>query len=288
MEDLGQKVSSFSFRDRFEIAYAKFKSLRGEYALNAILGGFVVIYFLIFFAVLLILTDEAGNGYVLNPFFATFSMLACGGTFAALFDVIWTAFYVAVIMPLLNIGASFKYNSKRKLQALHDAEEADKAFAERVRKTDPLFSAVDFVSNVQNKLACVIFADTPAQANTFSDFNLSSKLPDFENVFDFDIDRIEFKDFRVADGLQQMCLDAHVQLFSYDGKKVRNRKVRISMNLVKSANCKTQAVCAPSIMKCKGCGHSLSFANGLACSYCGSRVDLKEYDWVISSFKVRG
>ena len=56
--------------------------------------------------------------------------------------------------------------------------------------------------------------------------------------------------------------------------------------MIKDASCKTQAVCGASVMRCQGCGASLSLMEGKTCSYCGRDLDLKAYDWVIDSYDV--
>lgn len=287
VEDLGKKVSSFAFRDKYEIAYAKYKSLRIDYSFNAILVAFVVIclFFLFCFAVLLF--DEPADGSdVMNPFFWVFSSLGVAGSFAFLFTIPFTAFYVAVVLPLMNIGASFRYNSKKKLAALRAEEQAAEAFAEKVRAFDPLFSAADLYSNVQNKLSSVLFAQNEAEINTFAETDLRAYLPKFAEVFDYDIDRMRFTGFDADGGLQRITLSADLRLFTFEAGKVKTVKRTAMMRLIKSAACRTRAVCAPSVMRCKSCGGSLSLSEGLVCPYCGVRANVKDFDWVIEEFKV--
>lgn len=44
-------------------------------------------------------------------------------------------------------------------------------------------------------------------------------------------------------------------------------------------------VCGVSVLKCKGCGSSLSLMEGKTCRYCGRNLDLKQFDWVIADYK---
>ncbi|MBQ7058250.1 MAG: hypothetical protein IJM83_02980 [Firmicutes bacterium] len=62
------------------------------------------------------------------------------------------------------------------------------------------------------------------------------------------------------------------------------RRYKINLTLIKSAACKTQAVCGASVLKCRGCGASLSLMEGKRCAYCGRELDLKMYDWVITNY----
>lgn len=287
VEDLDSKVSSFSFRDKYEIAHAKYKSLRFDYAFNANMIFILLGTFFFMFCMLVVLFDEPGGGDVMNPFFWTFSFIAIGLSFGITFDIPFALFYSFVIFPMLDISASFKYNSKRKLKVLKQKEEEAAKFTDRVREFDKLFSAADFVSDVQNKISSVIFAGNAAEINTFAQTDLSAYLTRYGNVVDYDLNDIIFDDFSVDGGLQKMDLTVKLNLFRLiDGKKIKCFKETLNLKLVKSAECKTQTVCAPRIMRCSGCGHSLSFANGLKCEYCGTSPDLKEYDWVIAEYRV--
>ena len=287
VEDLGGKISGFSLRDRYDIAYSRFKARRWDYAKNTIMGIFLVIYFFYAFCITVVLLDEAGVGDTTSPLFWTISVLGVAGSFAGIFTVPPALFYMLVIFPALNLGVSFKYNSKKKLNELKDAEDAEIAFAEKVRAADPNFSLADFRSNVQSKLSAVIFAENAAAAGAFSEQDMTSVIPHYSQTFDYDIDRIEWKDYRVADGLQQIELDADLHLYELKNQNVKKRSEHVRMKFIKDAECRTQSVCAPSVMRCSGCGNSLSLSAGLVCEYCGNRADLKKYDWVIGSYDVQ-
>ena len=284
VEDLGSRISAFSFRDKYDIAHAKYKELRFTYASHAILILFAVLYFFFLFCFTVVLLDDPGSGEAMNPFFWTFTLLGICGCFAALFDMPFAAFYMLVIFPALNISASFKYSSRRKLAALRAQEEADAAFAKRLRAADPLFSVADLLSHVHFELSSVIFAGNAAEINTFACTDLSPYLKGYADVFDYDTERITFTDLKEEDGLRKLSLCAQIRLFFHDGRKVKSRRENIRLQLVRSAACKTRSVCAPSVMRCRNCGSSLSFSEGLVCRYCSARVDLREYDWVIAGF----
>ena len=287
VEDLGSKVSGFSLQDRCDIAYSRFKARRWDYAKNTIKDIFLILYFIYAFCMMVLLLDEAGIGDTTSPLSWTLSTLGLAASFAGIFTVPAAAFYMLVIFPALNLGASFKYNSKKKLNDLKDAEDAENAFADKVRTADPYFSLADFRSNVQSKLSAVIFAENAAAAGAFSEQDMKSVIPHYSQTFDYDIDCIEWKDHRVADGLQQIELAADLHLYEFENQKVKKRNEHIMMKFIKDAECRTQSVCAPSVMRCSGCGSSLSLSAGLVCQYCGNRADLKKYDWVIGSYAVQ-
>ena len=58
----------------------------------------------------------------------------------------------------------------------------------------------------------------------------------------------------------------------------------LKLQLEQREHCKTQAVCAPSILKCTKCGGNLSLLEGKICKFCGNELDMKEHDWVITEY----
>ena len=66
--------------------------------------------------------------------------------------------------------------------------------------------------------------------------------------------------------------------------EIKEQDEKLKITMIKDAGCKTQAVCGPSVLKCKGCGAGLSIMEGKTCKYCGRDLDLK-FDWVISQYE---
>ena len=61
---------------------------------------------------------------------------------------------------------------------------------------------------------------------------------------------------------------------------------KLKIKLIKDADCKTQAVCGASALKCQCCGASISLMDGKTCKQCGRNLDLKSYDWVIDQYDI--
>ena len=89
--------------------------------------------------------------------------------------------------------------------------------------------------------------------------------------------------YKKKEGIQRATVRATIVLREFKNKKIADRKEILKMGLEENEDCKTQTVCAPSILKCGGCGSSLSLMNGKTCEYCGRDLDMKEYDWVITN-----
>ena len=83
--------------------------------------------------------------------------------------------------------------------------------------------------------------------------------------------------YQADDTLQRAAVSAELRLLELRGNRIRERNEKLKMTLIKDAGCRTQAVCGPSVLKCKGCGASLSLMEG-------RNLDLKLYDWVIEKY----
>ncbi|MBQ9636009.1 MAG: hypothetical protein IJV12_07380, partial [Acidaminococcaceae bacterium] len=85
---------------------------------------------------------------------------------------------------------------------------------------------------------------------------------------------------------QRIHMKAIASLTRAQGNRCRETSETVELQLKKSAACKTQAVCGPSVLKCKNCGASISLLNGGKCEYCDSELNLWQYDWVITDYNV--
>lgn len=174
----------------------------------------------------------------------------------------------------------------------------DKA-GEMVREFDPNFSFRNFRTNIYNKIAAIHFADNLVQVNAFSDCDLSEIISQYNEIINIDFVGLrlwdsralvksghkEHNDYYVEDGIQNMECTVTLVLFGLVDGKVMLRNEVINLKLEKSADCKTQNICGPSVLKCKGCGSSRSLMDGKTCPYCGGELDLKLYDWVITKYE---
>lgn len=172
--------------------------------------------------------------------------------------------------------------------------EAHRIFAQgdamQVQEYDPNFSIREFSENVFNKLAAIHYADSFEQINAFSDNSLSHLLDDYKNVVNMDPWDIRFvlkrdEAYVVENGMQKVKCHAMFTLFELIDGKIAIRDEDAIVTLEKSAACKTQAVCGPSVFKCKGCGASMSLLEGKTCPYCGREINMRDYDWVITGYE---
>ena len=288
VEDLSEKITDFAMRSDYELQYNRYKEVRKTFAprigftVEAVVCVFYILYLIISYPTL---SKELEVGGGLSYFFlgAVTAMLA-----AAPFAFIAIGLFYTFVFPVIQIGASINYVSKKILDKQKKAESNNRRMQDLVKNTDPNFSISAFYSNIQNKLATVFFAETNAQINAFAVSDLSGLKEKYKNVIDFETEYICMKDYSVKDNLQRARLEVAVKLVSLDGDKSSVKKENLEMLVTKSADCKTQVVCPPSLLICKGCGASLSLLEGKKCSYCGNEIDLEKHDWVIREYKEIG
>jgi len=134
------------------------------------------------------------------------------------------------------------------------------------------------------KIASVCYANTDSEINSYSKTDLSSFLPTYKNVVDVNADYISISDYRNGNGMQSMSVSARLHLIRCVGETCVSNDEVLSMKLIKSASCKSQLVCAPSLSRCGSCGASISIFAGKKCPNCGHVINLEEQDWVIVEY----
>ncbi len=287
VEDLSEKITDFALRRDYELQYARYKSVRKRFTpyvgfgTEAVVCVFYIIYLLFNFKNL---TAEMETGILAYLSIGLFTAIIAAIPFAFIAIAIFNTF----IFPFIQLGASLNYVSNKILDKQKKAESNNRRMQDLVKNTDPNFSISAFYSNIQNKLATVFFAETNAQINAFAVSDLSGLKEKYKNVIDFETEYICMKDYSVKDNLQRARLEVAVKLVLLDGDKSSVKKENLEMLVTKSADCKTQVVCPPSLLICKGCGASLSLLEGKKCSYCGNEIDLEKHDWVIREYKEIG
>ena len=130
------------------------------------------------------------------------------------------------------------------------------------------------------------FADLPAEINAFSENDMSPFLEKYKDVVDVDILDMKMDSYTADKKLQTAAVSARLSLMEHDGRRIRKRTENLKLTMTKDAGCRTQAVCGASVLKCRGCGASLSLMEGKTCGHCGRNLDLKQFDWVIADYRI--
>ncbi|MBO4407329.1 MAG: hypothetical protein J5849_06470 [Clostridia bacterium] len=282
IEDLGNRVNSFVLRDDAETSLDKYREVKARF-LPWVLLAVTAPVFLFSLGGMLSAWDamDAGIGMKLVAVIFVVALLTGLAGFAA------NAVYSRLIDPILEKAgdvASLYVEKARKQQKLYDLQ--TETVVRRVRSGDRYFSRESFFSSVQNKLAAIHFAESPAEAQAFASADIRGLAGTYRDVVDMDAVEMHLTGY-AEDGTNQILrMQANLLLISAGEKKFTERSEKIELALVRAASVKTEAVCAPRAYKCPGCGASLSLLNGGRCAYCGRSMDLGKYDWLVGEYRV--
>ena len=286
VEDLTNRVGSFGFNRDFSVVVGKRSAV-----LKMIYPWFYMIGMSIFFNAGFFLTflKYSDMNLFLKFLIAIlvaflFSLVGCLATLLAMTVII--PGIVLMSIPILIVTAPFMlfFSNTDLYTYSKERLKQEKIRAEAVRKYDPLFSIQSFFGGVQNKLNAIHFADNFNQINAFSDCDLSKNLEEYKDVVDIDTLRITMDHYDVKDGMQTAMVNVLLIVRELKNGKIKEKKEKIRMYLQKNEDCKTQAVCAPSVLKCKNFGSNLSLIDGKRCEYCGQELNMKEHDWVVTQY----
>ena len=282
IEDLDDRVASFGFRRDLD-------TVNDKYDISSLLFLFSWLLMTLFYMGFFIAFIYPLNGANLFLNLVTGLVYAVLLTFCGHIILLLLIFITPLIIPLILIfGGCFRFLSFLYSKFVYfpkEIQDLKKKITKEVRKSDPLFSIESFFGGVQNKLYAIHFADTKNQVNAFSDLELSSNLLEkYEKVVDIETVSLSMTSYRIEEGIQIATVIAYLLLRKFENNKIKTKKEFLKIQLEKSEHCKTQAVCSPSILKCKKCGGNLSLLEGKICKFCGNELDMREHDWVITKY----
>ena len=279
VEDMKNRVDSFGLRHDFRTNTGKKEAVREVMLPWTTL---IAILPLVYFGII--------GAFVYAPDQNIFIRLVAGIVAAGLLGLLGWALrgiFLALLMPLLLlITTVFESLNRKMIYSRKQEEEQERMMADQVRKNDPYFSLQSFFGGLQNKLSAIHFADSSVEINAFFENDMSEFLEKYKNVVDMDFLNMTMESYETDEHLQSAAVSAELRLMELRGKKIRSRNERLKLTMIKDVNCKTQAVCGPAVLKCKGCGAGILLMEGKTCSYCGRSLDFKLYDWVVSEYEI--
>lgn len=210
-----------------------------------------------------------------------------GVAFLTVIAAVIARYIISFIMnPIIDIVNGIAANAyKEAIEKEAAKSQKDKAIIDSVKKFDKYFSKDGFLSNVHNKLCAVHFAENVKEAQAFTLFDITSLAQKYKNVIDMDIIDVTLSDYQRDEAYQTIKMRALISLITFDGNRFDTGKEKVDLILQRKGSLKTEALCAPSVFKCKNCGSSLTLLNGGYCEYCGTKLNLSDYDWIISDYQ---
>jgi len=284
VEDLGTKVAEFALRPDYDIELAKYKKARTKMLLWIMAAVAFIALIWILYWVIRVAPEVSKES---DGIFMTITSLIGTVIFAGIF-IIPCAWFLAgiIVAPVMTLVGTGNFVSNRILKRMKDMPKNDENMAFQVRRVDPLFSINNFYSGVQNKLSSIIYADNLEQVQAFANCNLSNIKERYQNVIGIDMDCLNLRKYNKKEDFQFVEVQAVMRLTEFLESKCKVKKEEVTLYMRKASSCKTQVVCAPSFMRCSGCGASLDLLKGKKCAYCGHEVELEKHDWVITGYKV--
>ena len=281
VEDLGNRVSSFGLRQDYQVAYDKYTDAREHYGIRAFLAGAVPIFLVSMFYGLFVM-DTLDAGPFMRFTATVFSAAIC----AVLMGYITKYGFFLFLFPVLQLKQTVTYRSGKKLDERKQRDSRNDTIEKEIRAFDKRFSIENFFSNIQNKLAAIHYASSNSQAHAFAAIDVTPYLDYYSDVVDMDVTEMSLLDFHCDEKFQHIHMKTLSNLTRAAGNHCKETSETMELHLIKSAACKTQAVCGPSVLKCRNCGASISLLNGGRCEYCDSELNLWEHDWVIADYQV--
>lgn len=284
VEDLDNRIAVFAFRPDTQLRYEKYRQTRNKVLLLAILAAAAAVF--LGFCVYAIvnaptLLAEADGGVILTVLSSLFAVFIASPVYLVSFFIAHAEISIplALVLGAASIIIAKKMKAKKRLPMLVRARE------DEIRNYDANFSIANFYSGVQNKLSSVLFAENRAQLQAFAAGDLTGFLGKYSDVVGVDVDHLDLTAYSVDAAQQHAEVDAYLYLTRYRGAHCRVRREKLHVTLAKAASCKTQVLCAPAVLRCKGCGTALDLLQGKHCPSCGRELDLMQYDWAIQSLR---
>jgi len=289
VEDMGENVSSFSFGQDYDLAYAQYQDVRSRFSLwvGLIVGIPISVLSLVMAVVAVFDGAAAGSGPIMTV--ASMLITVAFVTFAAVY--LSLVFFYFFIFPGIQIIATVLHITGKNLEALKKARDTDPYMETKIRKDDPLFSRMGFYDNLQNMLATIFMGLSDDEILAFSEGEEAEReilthKEMFRDVINASVNWMRITSYGIEEGMSRMIVEGYITLTKELDGKLKREKRHIRLQVSRDADCRTKAVTGPSFYRCKGCGCSMNILSGKKCESCGGVRDITSMDWAITHFKM--
>jgi len=146
------------------------------------------------------------------------------------------------------------------------------------------FSADDFLQNLEYKIQNICMASDKRQIDAFFSGGID-ELPDYSDVIDCDIDNVKFVSAETYSSGYHVDLSLVLRLTENKKNKISERYESVSCSVFGKKGVVDKEITALREYKCQNCGASVNLLEGAECSYCGTKYDYSDHNWVFESYR---
>ncbi|MBQ5311928.1 MAG: hypothetical protein ILP19_07815 [Oscillospiraceae bacterium] len=272
--------SKFDVRD-FETKVSGF-ALEGHIpaVINRTIGDSTKVYH-IFFGLYFALFMGTGIICMLDPDISG-SLLGgdSGRVFAAIvFLAFFVLFFGAIVINVFAIGGHFA------------AAALSKKYQDRITGAYIIstkiwdFSPEDFYQYLEQELRAVHLTDRGEGLLPF--YKAFNELPDYSEVIDCDLSRVEFQDVKQLSDSYEIKLRAYMRLVVFHHGRIKNVYENADVTLTGRKDTVSRPLTALRLYSCKGCGSSIDIFGSETCPYCHRPVEYSDYGYTITEYSAK-
>lgn len=153
----------------------------------------------------------------------------------------------------------------------------------RISEVNPYYSNEEFLSSLDCKMKAFCYADSYSEIEPFFEKDPEIR-PMFRSVLLCESGAYRMKEFRYDDQHQYLTLTLDLNMVCEANGKIGpvKKTVKINMRTVRNPKIKH----AVTTYACSNCGGTISLVEGGRCKYCGTKMNLENYDWIITDMEL--
>ena len=190
---------------------------------------------------------------------------------------------IATILGCIVLANAVVLFAARRWAKKHQVDRLEKTKALQDLETECTdFHFSKFTEDLEYKLKSIHFAQKKEDILMFANETVANGLALYENVLDCQIKNCKVAEYRQDEKYHHIQVSVSAVLTILQGNKICEKEEALELTMYRSK----EAVVSKSLVSysCNSCGSSVNLLNGGVCDYCGQRLKLENYDWVIDTY----
>lgn len=173
----------------------------------------------------------------------------------------------------------------KSLPMLFNVAGSAKRFITQMKRYSPEFSFEYFSGKVVALLKMILFSEDAQKLACYTGQPLGNMFTDIiESSY---AGACALKRFKVQGNYCYVTVDAYMEDFYDNGKRIRKRDEKFRITLCKNIRKLTNLHFSIQAIKCKNCGSSFDATKQKCCPNCGTAFELMDEDWVVTNIHRR-